>query len=35
MIRDESTLVAIMDYVNYIANPPPSADYYADTLEDY
>ncbi|OBT54043.1 hypothetical protein VE04_07614 [Pseudogymnoascus sp. 24MN13] len=35
MIGDESTLAAIMDYVNYTANPPPSADYCADTLEDY
>ncbi|OBT39126.1 hypothetical protein VE00_10979 [Pseudogymnoascus sp. WSF 3629] len=34
MIGDESTLAAIMDYVNYTANPPPSADYCADTLED-
>ncbi|KFZ02686.1 hypothetical protein V500_00024, partial [Pseudogymnoascus sp. VKM F-4518 (FW-2643)] len=35
MIGDESTLAALMDYVNYTANPPPSADYCADTLEDY
>ena len=35
MIGDESTLAAIMDYVNYTANPPPSADYCADTSEDY
>lgn len=24
-----------MDYAEYIANPPPSVDYYADTLEEY
>ena len=35
MIGDESTLAALMDYVNYTANPPSSADYCADTLEDY
>lgn len=35
MIGDESTLAAIMDYVDYTANPPPSADYCANTLEDY
>ena len=35
MIGDESTLATIMDYVNYTANPPPSADYCADTLEEY
>ena len=35
MIGDESTLAAIMDYMDYTANPPPSADYCADTLEDY
>ncbi|KFZ19983.1 hypothetical protein V501_00363, partial [Pseudogymnoascus sp. VKM F-4519 (FW-2642)] len=34
-IGDESTLAALMDYVNYTANPPPSAEYCADTLEDY
>ncbi|OBT54779.1 hypothetical protein VE04_03468 [Pseudogymnoascus sp. 24MN13] len=34
-IGDESALAALMDYVNYTANPPPSADYCADTLEDY
>ena len=35
MIGDESTLATIMDYVKYTANPPPSADYCADTLEEY
>jgi hypothetical protein len=34
-IGDESTLATLMDYVNYTANPPPSADYCADTVEDY
>ena len=34
-IGDESTLATIMDYAEYTANPPPSADYCADTLEEY
>lgn len=35
MIGDESTLATIMDYMKYTANPPPSADNCADTLEEY
>ncbi|OBT60235.1 hypothetical protein VE03_10210 [Pseudogymnoascus sp. 23342-1-I1] len=34
-IGDESTLATIMDYAEYTANPPTSADYCADTLEEY
>jgi hypothetical protein len=35
MIGDESSVATIMDYVKYTANPPPSADCCADTLEEY
>ncbi|OBT39334.1 hypothetical protein VE00_10475 [Pseudogymnoascus sp. WSF 3629] len=34
-IGDESTLATIMDYAEYTADPPTSADYCADTLEEY
>jgi hypothetical protein len=35
MIRDESLVATIMNYVKYTANPPPSADCCANTLEEY